>query len=103
MPLPPSADEFAAPSGEVVRDARGTIAQTVFFVVEPAEVIAFYESELPAAGFEITRSDGDDAFRTFSVVTPDGWNGQLIIRGAVDPHGTQMGIEICVEQSCVFG
>lgn len=41
--------------------------------------------------------------RSSSVVTPDSRNGQLLVRGAVDPHGAQMSIEICTEDSCVFG
>lgn len=102
VPLPSSADEFGAPFGPE-NNPRGTIAQSVFFLADPAEVIAYYESELPSAGFEITREEGDDASRAFLVETPDGSSGYLSIRGAVDPHGAQMSIEICVEDSCVFG
>lgn len=101
LPLPPSTDEFSLSSGGS-DDPRGSVRQDVYFTDGPEAVADFYEAELEGAGFEVTSVDGTPEDRFIWITTPDGMNGRLHVRSAVDPHGAQMNVEICVVDSCVF-
>lgn len=101
LPLPPSTDEFSLSSGGT-DDPRGSVRQDVFFTEGPAAVADFYEAELEDAGFVVTSVEGTSEDRYIWITKPDGLNGRLHVRSAVDPHGAQMNIELCVAESCVF-
>lgn len=101
IPLPPSTDEFSLSSGGS-DDPRGSVRQDVYFTEGPEAVADFYEAELEGAGFEVTSVEGTAEDRIIWITGPDGMNGRLHVRSAVDPHGAQMNVEICVADSCVF-
>lgn len=77
FPLPDGADAQGGASGA----GRDVVAS---FNVDGsvADNVAFFESELPAAGYEITQSSGGDTGRVISV-TGNGWTGQVTITDAI--------------------
>ena len=88
IPMPDSVDEIAESF-----DAPDRYSQDAYFNVPFSELVDFYETELPAAGFEITQSNGSGDTHTIEFVDPDGRNGSLFIRTAAS-HESQVGYEI---------
>ncbi len=56
--------------------------------------MAFYDAELPAAGFQITDASGSSDFCTIELLDPEGHEGSLRMWMAAAPHAAQMSIEI---------